>query len=88
MSRLQVKPGMVGHGKQLRIHYKCSEKPLEISKRVADGELKRPCSLKITLAIIVMNGLKEVRIEKEKKRTQLGYWSSLGESNVRGGEHV
>jgi len=24
----------------------------------------------------------------KKKRTQLGYWGSLGESNIRGGENV
>ena len=84
-------PGQAWHGrsgKQLRIHYKCREKPLEISRRVADCDLTKRCSLKITLAIIVMNGLKEVRIGRKKKRTQLGYWSSLGESNVRGGENV
>ena len=72
----------------MRIHYKCSEKPLEISKRVADHDLTKHCSLKITLAIIVMNGLKEGRIGEKKKRTQLGYWGSLGESNIRGGENV
>ena len=64
-----TKPGMVGHGKQLRIHYKCSEKPLEISKRIADHDLTKQCSLKITLAIIVMNGLKEVRIGEKKKNS-------------------
>lgn len=40
---------------------------------------------KTTLAIFVMNGLKEVRIEKE---TSEGYWSSLGACSVRGGENL
>ena len=63
-------PGQAWHGrsgKQLRIHYKCREKPLEISRRVADCDLTKRYSLKITLAIILMNGLKEVRTGRKKK---------------------
>lgn len=41
MGRFQVNPGMVGHGEKLRIYYKCSEKPLEISKKVDYHDLTK-----------------------------------------------